>query len=237
MEKIIKILLVEDEVLIAHDIKEIIEQLGSMLVSIARDYDDALTILSKEEIDLCILDIKLKGEKSGVDIANHINTSRQIPLIYLTSYSDAETIEAVKHTNPAGFLLKPVSKDQILASIEIALHKIKVVTEKTTNNFFITKDKSIFTKVHFDDVLWIESYRNYVTIKTDAKKYTVRMPLKKAFEMLPKENFIKCNKQFVVNIKQVDRFSSDELIIKSDIIPISRQAQKEVLLRLKQFSS
>jgi DNA-binding LytR/AlgR family response regulator len=248
IEDTTRILLVEDDLLIAQDLKEIIEESGNFIVSTARNYPDAIAILSKGQIQLCLMDINLNGDKSGIDIAIHINDKHKIPFIFITSYSDTATIESVKQTHPSGFLLKPVSKTQILSSIKIALfsgnrqgsekrfEKIQETKESVDlirDNHFLIKEKSIFTKVYFDDVLLIEADRNYVTIKTATKKYMTRLTLKKIFEKLPKEYFVKCNKSYVINIKKVDSFTNNNLVITNEKISISRQSLQEAKLRLK----
>ena len=244
---IINILIVEDELLIAQDLREVIEETGRMKVSKAANYQEAIDILSIQQIHLCLVDIKLKGNKSGIDIANYINENNKIPFIYTTSYSDSATLESVMHTNPAAFLLKPVSKEQLLAKIKIVLfnfqnnfikakaisHKIESNGEIITENHFLIKIKTIFIKVYFDEIIFIESNKNYIVIKTANKKYSLRMALRDAYRKLPKEYFVKSNKQFIVNLKHVDSFSIYELKIKNHTIPISRTEQKEIHAKLK----
>jgi DNA-binding NarL/FixJ family response regulator len=117
----IKILIVEDEPLIAKNIGMYLNNNDFEVASIAYDPDEALYQLRKNQPDFAILDINLESEKDGIDVADYINKNNFIPFIFLTSYSDKETIEKAKKTNPAGFIVKPFNEKTLYATIEIAL--------------------------------------------------------------------------------------------------------------------
>ncbi len=250
MQQPISILIVEDEILIAQDLKEILEEVGYDQVFRVRNYQQAIEVLNAQRIDLILLDINLNHSSSGIDLANHINQCQQVPFIYITSYSDAGTIADVKQTRPAGFLLKPYSKDLLLATIEIALFNysnkhnaanlpietkipLNDETDLVINNQLLVKDNHRFIKVPLAEILWFESDKNYVEVKTAERKYLIRSSLKKLLEHLPDRDFVKCYKQFIINIHHAKSFSSDAVVINGHQIPISRNTQEEVLGKLK----
>lgn len=117
----IKILIVEDEPLIAKNIGMYLNNNDYEVSAIAYDADEALHQLKRQPPDLAILDINLESEKDGIEIAEYINQNNFIPFIYLTSYSDKETIERAKKTNPSGFIVKPFNEKTLYATIAIAL--------------------------------------------------------------------------------------------------------------------
>lgn len=117
----IKILIVEDEPLIAKNIGMYLNNNDYEVAGIAYDPDDAFYQLKKQQPDFAILDINLESEKTGIDVADYINHNNFIPFIYLTSYSDKETIEKAKQTKPSGFIVKPFNEKTLYATIEIAL--------------------------------------------------------------------------------------------------------------------
>ena len=250
MSQEISILIVEDEVLIAQDLKEILEEVGYTEIFKARNYHQAIDTLNTNNIDIILLDINLNDTKSGIDLGNHIHQNLYIPFIYITSYSDAETIANVKQTKPSAFLLKPYNKTHLLASIEIALFNYSSnqnAADKNIehtlndngdndliiNNQLLVKENYRFIKIPLDDILWFESDKNYVVVKTLHKKHLLRTSLKKMQESLPANKFVKCNKQFIVNIQQIESFSNSMVNIKGNEISISRNEQDEVLKRLK----
>ncbi|MFN8306469.1 MAG: response regulator transcription factor [Ferruginibacter sp.] len=117
----IRVLIVEDEPLIAKNIGMYLNNHDYEVAGIAYDPDEALHLLKRQQPDFAILDINLESEKTGIDIAAHINKHHFIPFLYLTSYSDKETLDKAKQTNPAGFIVKPFNDKTLYASIEIAL--------------------------------------------------------------------------------------------------------------------
>ncbi len=126
----IRVLIVEDEPLIAKNIGMYLNNHDYEVAGIAYDPDEALYQLKKNQPDFVILDINLESEKTGIDIAACINKHHFIPFIYLTSYSDKETIEKAKQTNPAGFIVKPFNEKTLYASIEIALSNHALLANK-----------------------------------------------------------------------------------------------------------
>ncbi len=118
----VKILIVEDEVLIAEDIKEICEEAGYVVKSICYRATQAMTALENNEFDFAIFDINLEDELSGLDLALHLKQKKiQIPYIFLTSYSDTSTLNAAKEVYPMGYVVKPFKKEQLISTIEIAI--------------------------------------------------------------------------------------------------------------------
>ncbi len=117
----VRVLIVEDEPLIAKNISKYLNNNDYEVSGIAYDAEEALFQLRRQPPDFAILDINLESGKDGIDLAEHINSHYYIPFIYLTSYSDKETLERAKKTNPSGYLVKPFNEKTLYATIEIAL--------------------------------------------------------------------------------------------------------------------
>lgn len=116
----VRILIVEDDPVIAEDIASILEANDYRVSGIAYHKEDALNELHTQP-DLILLDINLNGEQSGIQIAETIHQHYQLPFIYLTSYSDKATLALAKHTEPSGYIVKPFSDAALVSAIEIAL--------------------------------------------------------------------------------------------------------------------
>ncbi len=119
----INILVVEDDPAIAIDIALNLESQGYNVIGPTHTARKALEYLEKERINLAILDINISGDRSGVDLAEIINDRYAIPFIYLTSYSDRDTIQKAASTYPATYLVKPFKEEDLAPAIEIALVK------------------------------------------------------------------------------------------------------------------
>ena len=117
------ILIVEDQALIALDLKLILEELNYSVCGVAQNYHQAIDLLETGNPDLVLLDINLNDNKNGIDIAHHIN--KKIPHVFVTANDDQLMFEKIKETNPYGYINKPFQISDIHSSIEIALNKFK----------------------------------------------------------------------------------------------------------------
>lgn len=121
MTTAIKVLIVEDEPLIARNIAMYLRNHNFEVSAIAHDPEEAFFQLRRQPPDFAILDINLESERDGIQIAEHISRNLFIPFVFLTSYSDKDTLDRAKKTNPAGFIVKPFNEQTLYATIEIAL--------------------------------------------------------------------------------------------------------------------
>lgn len=117
----VKILIVEDDIVIANDLTAIVQNEGYQVIKTAYNYNQAIKAIEFYEIDLIILDINLTDSHSGIDVANYIIKHKKIPFIYLTSYSTKDILEDAKKTKPAGYIVKPFDEKTLITTIEIAV--------------------------------------------------------------------------------------------------------------------
>jgi len=125
-----RILVVEDEPIVAMDIKGTLEKMEYQVVGIASTGMQAIELVKEEKPGLVLMDIMLKEDMTGIEAAQHIWTQYHIPIIYLTAVSDSEIIENAKFSEPFGYLIKPYNDREIMASIEVALYKHQVEEER-----------------------------------------------------------------------------------------------------------
>ena len=123
MEKKVNILVVEDERIVAKDIRRIIEGFGYIVPAIVSTGEKAVQEAENLHPDLVLMDIVLEGEMTGIDAAKEIRNRFSIPVIYLTAYSDIDTVKRAKETMPYGYLLKPVNEDELRTMVETALYR------------------------------------------------------------------------------------------------------------------
>lgn len=117
----INILIVEDEPLIAEDIASILNSADYEVAGIVYEKSELVRILNKNTTDLVLLDINLNGKQEGIEFANLIRSQYNIPFVYLTSYSDKNTLDNAKNTEPCGYIVKPFSEASLYTTIEVAL--------------------------------------------------------------------------------------------------------------------
>jgi PAS domain S-box-containing protein len=124
-----RILIVEDEIITAKDIKECLQDNGYGVLSIVSSGKEAIKKVEEENPDLVLMDIMLKGEMDGIETARQIRLHSNIPVVYLTAYSDKNILERAKITEPFGYVLKPFNERELHINIEIALYKHKMERE------------------------------------------------------------------------------------------------------------
>ena len=148
----IKILVIEDEAIIAKDIAAYLQLGGYMVIGIAHDSEKALDYIHNLAPDFVLLDINIEGTKDGIQVAEVIKSKYNIPFIFLTSYSDSETLNRAKEVNPYGYIVKPFNENDLLSSITIALHNHQQLQLK--NKLTLSKINSIayspFTEKEFE---------------------------------------------------------------------------------------
>jgi DNA-binding NarL/FixJ family response regulator len=118
----IRVLIIEDNPLIATDIEQCLNNINFIVSGIAYDFSEALLQLEESTPDIVLMDINLGDEKDGIDIGKIIHEKYFLPFVYLTSNSDRATIERAKITRPAGYIIKPFDEKDLLAALEIALY-------------------------------------------------------------------------------------------------------------------
>ena len=135
-----RLLVVEDEVLVARDIQARLQRMGYEVVGTVARGEDAVSTALAESPDLILMDINLKGEMDGIEAATQINEVRSVPVIYCTAYSNDEVLERAKITSPFGYVLKPFDNRELEINIEIALfkHQVEQDLAKTKQNLDAT---------------------------------------------------------------------------------------------------
>ena len=124
MDKI-DILIVEDEAIVALEIKRSILKMGFGVTDMVTNYDDAIKSVKEKLPNIVLLDIYLKNSKDGIETANAIKEIASVPIIYLTAFCDDKTIERAVETNPIGYLVKPFKREDLKSTLQLAIYKMK----------------------------------------------------------------------------------------------------------------
>lgn len=125
----IKILVVEDEVIVAEDIGFRLKKLGYIVTATVASGEEAIEKVAENRPDLVLMDIVLKGDMDGVTAAEKIRNRVDIPTVFLTAYADDQTLQRAKLTNPFGYIIKPFQQNDLRVAIEIALHRHEIETK------------------------------------------------------------------------------------------------------------
>jgi PAS domain S-box-containing protein len=142
-----KILIVEDEAIIAMEIESQLQSLGYQVTSIVDTGEKAIEKAEADQPDLMLMDIRIKGEMDGIEAASQIQSNLDIPIIFLTAYADNEKLERAKFLLPYGYLLKPVQQRELKATVEIALYASNINSERKQAKKALLKSEERYRRI------------------------------------------------------------------------------------------
>ena len=228
----LNILIVEDELLIAEMLKEMLLEMDYQVIAIAKNYTKAIDQLRNNlQINFVFLDINLNDVYTGMDIANYIIKNREIPFVFLTSYSDKITIQQAIHYGPKAYMIKPFTKLDLYTTLEIVHHQ-QINEKKIDDRFILVKEGFSNVKLSVDSILWIKSENVYIEIVTKNKKHLVRTSLEGFLEEYNEPNILRIHRSFAININHIHAINSQFVFIQDQEIPLSRKYREMLLSKV-----
>ena len=223
-----KILICEDELIIAEFIKETCIETGFTVCGIAKNRIEAIEKLHIEKPDVVLLDINLDERMSGVRIGEYIAQKTGQPFIFITAFSDVETLEAAIKTNPQAYLIKPIDKPTLVANLQLALYKLNNKTEKADTFLDIPVESENVT-INVSKLVRIEASGNYCElISDDTKPRLLRISISTMEELLI-ETHVRIHKSHIVNPKFIVRSSSLKVSLRDNqSLPIGRKYKENL---------
>lgn len=244
MQQKVNVLLVEDEFITLDALRDNLEEMGYAISGDAMKAEDAIAILEEGNTDIAILDIQLKGEKTGIWVARQIQEKYKIPFIFLSAFSDKQTVAAAVQTQPASYLVKPFTHADLFTAIEVALYTYANPARKADalagpkegsvriKDTIFVKDNNVHRKVQIAEIQYIEAFKNYLEICMNGQRHTIRSTLKDFLSVLPKDTFLQTHRSFVVNVNEIEEVGSSFIAVGGFQVPLSRTYRDEVLKRL-----
>lgn len=225
--------MVEDEMIVADNICNTLQELSYQPLEPAISYTEALATIERDKPDIAILDVQLSGKKTGIDIARKINEKYNIPFIFLTANSDPGTVNKAKEVKPNAYLVKPFSKDELYTSIEIAIHNfINTEKEEIEKKSIFIKEKGAYIQTKFDDILYIKSSHVYIEIFLKNKqKFVLRTSLKEFLNKLDK-NFMRVHRGYVVNLSHIKEINQNTIKVSETELPIGNKYREFILKKI-----
>ena len=241
----VRILIVEDEPLIAEDLRGHLEELGYSVVGHCDNALDAMAEIAMTKPDLLLLDINLGDGADGVQLAEKVNVKHKLPFIFVTSHSDKATVERVKSVRPAGFIIKPFDENELRTQIEIALARFASQVEATqapsdaqradfviANSIFI-RDKGRLVKVAIDEIHYAEADDNYVTLHTPSRKYVITSTLAAVEEKLNSPHHLRIHRSYLVDLRKVTAVEEGYVRIVALSLPVGKTHKEALMARIR----
>ena len=241
----IRILIVEDEPIIAADLADRLLDMGFDIAGQCETGEEALALVQHRPPDLILMDIQLAGPLDGIETARKIMEQRPTPVVFLSSNNDDATFARAKTTLPAAFLSKPFRGRDLKHAIELAIHRAApptptapAETEQTylfEDRIFIkTKDRMV--RLFLRDILWLEADDYYCKLILTGKEILITQTLKQIGETLAAvPELMRVHRSYIVNLAHVEEIGDLYLFIANRQIPINKASRDEILTRVKKI--
>lgn len=249
MDTLIKILVVEDEMIIGAKISMQLSTLGYEVTGILPRGEDAIIHVQENKPDIILLDINLKGKLDGIETATQMQLHHNIPIIYLTANADEATFNRAKTTRPAAFISKPFKQLDLQRAIELTIINMETNVQRPepsaqkgeSETSFVLSDrifvrhKEKMVKIMIADILYIEADRNYSRIFTRSKEYLLSITLKIMEEKLNARYFLRIHRSYMIGISHVEEVSENHVLIAQKVLPLGAGLREHLMQRMQTF--
>jgi len=232
----IKVLIVEDEELVALDLYGYMLEAGFKVTGTAASSEECFELIEKDSPDIILMDINIQGKLDGIEVAKILNQTSKIPFIFLTANSDTLTVTRALPLNPHAFISKPFNKNDLKIAIELACQKqtSNVLQNATSehdviNHSIFVKEGAAYKRVDVPAVLYIEAKGSYSVIVTAHKSYLLSYNLNYFSSQVKNPVFRRVHRSYIINVNAVEGIENSGLLINKTLIPVSKQYQKEIL--------
>ena len=242
----LNILAVEDELIHQLNIRALAEAIGVNISAMASNAEEAISSFREFRPDIVLMDIRLNGTKTGIELAEELNIIEPVPIIFLTSSQEEELFDEAKSLMPYAYLTKPLTKEMLKHSIELAVQHFSgtgkpsntASTPPTVQHVEEEKPKSFFIKignklkrVDVSEIQFIEVEEKYCSIYTENKQIHVKIALKDFLRKLPAGKFIRVHRSFIVNSDYISTVKLNEnlVVLGEKEVPFSRTYKEQLL--------
>lgn len=226
-----KILIVEDELLIAENHKDKLASFGINEIKIALSVKEARGILQSFTPDLVLLDVRLQTGFEGIDFGMQLRNNYTLALVFITAHADVTTLNKILTVQPDAYLSKPIRTADLHSAISIALRN-KV--NETSGSQILVQNGGETLRFHEDEFLYAKSSGNYVQLFfKERKRQVIRMTLEQLLKNMQKNYFIKINRSTIVNLRNIVKIKGRKLFVADEEFSISPNAVNELQNRMR----
>lgn len=247
MEKV-RIVIVEDEFVIAEDISARLTEHGYEVQGVFDRGEEALAVLASSPADIILVDIRLSGKMDGVTLVEEIQKLRTLPVIYITANSDSATYERARKTKPHAFLVKPFTPINLLSAIDLALFNFQEGKSPESiqrpafsaaaeigiliNQAIFVRTNGKYRKLCPNDLLFVEASGSYVHLHTRTERFTLAQNLASFQRRTPLPSLVRVHRSYMVNVDMVESFEESFVFVQKHKLPISDNYKNGFLARV-----
>lgn len=221
-----KIFIVEDEIDLAENLQDILNNSGYEIIGREEEGEKAFHRILELKPELILMDVMLKGVIDGIELARQIRTRSAVPIIFITAHSEQIYLERISGLNYDSFLLKPFTKEVLLTTVSLTF--LKYLNKKAGKNILNIRDKGFLVPIDEDNIIMLKADGLYTRIYTSTRQYVIRDILKDVIGKLSEKKFIRIHKSYMINLDYVTAFNAKEVTIASYVVPIRRGYFREL---------
>lgn len=244
----LQITIVEDELIVSEDLRQILIDEGYDVTGCFESAEEALTHLGETKPDLVMIDIRLKGKLTGIDLAEELRKSQPVPIIFVTANADEATYQLARKTRPQAFLVKPFNARTLIAAVDLALFNFSenntaeaivdaaLLDRKdfhgTIQDGFFIREGGRHKKIRLEDLLFIEADGSYAKLVTSSGQHVITQNLSTFLRKASLPLLVRVHRSYIINMNQVDSFDESYVYIDKYPIPVSKTYRSEFLSTL-----
>lgn len=233
----VRILIVEDQVIVSEEIKEILTKKGYEVIGQCTSAVEALDVLQNQVCDVAILDINIDGDKDGIELASEILEKHRCAIIFLTAYADEQFLARAKKVKPAAYIVKPFEETNLQMAIEIAFNNLlKAGLDPNGDafqikDFIFIKDSTRYRKIKLDQIKYAEAEGSYTKVLMEEASLTLAINLKTFEQHLSSPEFMRIHRSYVINLQKIEEYEGNRVFINRQAIPISSTFKEDFMKR------
>lgn len=215
----IRILIVDDEVLIAETLKDYLQKLGYKQIKMTHSKKETFELLSFWKPHVALLDIRMEELYDGLEIGEQFKSEYKIPFMYVTAHSDMEMTQRILKSKPDGYITKPIRINELMVNLGMVIQRFHEVQNEVLIEF---KNGYDLERIHLSDLKYIKAEGNYVEIYLQSRKLLVRNTLEAILQEMNNELIVRIHRSFAINTQKIKKRSTLEVDLGDIQLPISR---------------
>lgn len=234
MEKV-KVLIVEDQSLIADQIALALSKNNVEVTSICKTGEDAVHKFDEFNPDLVLMDIQLAGPLDGIETGEIMKSKRDVPIIILSEFTDRKTVDRSKKIIPENYISKPFQELDLIRAIDLAIHKhnLYMNEQDSVQKSILLKEGHRYIKIFYDDVILIKADRSYCHLYTEKASFTFSKSMNTIASQLNHPSLLRVHRSFMVNVTKISSVEGNMIKLGSHQAELSRGQRESFLTKFK----
>ncbi len=215
----IRVLIVDDDVLISETLKDYLQKLGYSKIKMTHSKADTYALLEYWKPHVALLDIRMEELYDGLEIGEFLRNEFKIPFMYVTAHADLEMTQRILKTKPDGYITKPIRLNELMVNLGMVVQRFEEVEEEIVLEL---KNGYETERLALKELVYLKAEGNYVEIYLESKKIVIRNTLELLLQEIKNEKIVRIHRSYAINMSKVKKHSNSEVMLDKITLPISR---------------